>query len=158
MNKQDNSNFHHLHMKHTPRCVYCDRVLLQAELATLRGELEEANYRLDRFSESEHALVQETIEALKRAEAGNICDGHRVEEATKCPYCMLVDYQELVVKLTKERDAAHAAGRREAVERCVEIAEHQILPKAHQGIALACNMARKQIASAIRAEFGGEEC
>lgn len=42
------------------------------------------------------------------------------------------------------------ASRAEALEEAAKVAERQIVPNAYKGIALAVNMARQQIADAIR--------
>lgn len=69
------------------------------DYARLTAELAEANYRLDRFAESEKSLAEELIDSTKC-----VCSEHQTQmvEAVKCPWCMLVDYQ---VNLAEKRDA-----------------------------------------------------
>ena len=107
------------------------------ELATLRGELEEVKY--DRSIK--HDLAAEQIEAIEAENAQLKANN---------------------AQLTAERDAAHAAGRREAVESIVGIAksakwsDKPCYCMKPEYICLPC-LYSAMFVGAIRAEFGGEE-
>ena len=116
------------------------------ELASLRGELEEAKETMIR-----HASML-------------LCDDHAHTwgEFNDCPVCRAEAAEKECEEVMAERDATHAAGRREAVERCVEIAksgkwsDKPCYCMKPEYICLPCLYSTMFI-SAIRAEFGGED-
>ena len=161
-------------------CPYC-------ELASLRGELEDAKKRFN----DEHFLSDGLFARAQRAEKeceelrGEVEEYihqsnqnfHLMQEYRTAILSLGIDFfrddagvlldsvemggrlRGLFGKLAKERDSAHSAGRREAGERCVEIANRFIITELCQDTIHDIRKAHpyRVIRDAIRAEFGGEE-
>ena len=131
------------------------------ELATLRGELGVAKTQLEEVK-AKYTLRGENFDGvvngwIQRAEAAK----KECEELRKSLHLAVqanAGFSQLNDRLTVERDAAHATGRREAVERCMmlcadvahEVFEDGFYTAQHKQMA-------ELIQNAIRVEFGGEE-